>query len=285
MIISITVRFSDTGAGSGELADLDFKVSYNPNKDDFNKLVNTSFCKMQIRQKIPSTQNKRLRLIYNGRVLNDQTNFSADVLKPKLQQLQNLQESTEQIRIYIHCLIGENLTAQQLENERELDRIAQEESTETPVIGFDRLLLQGVSEIDVDNLRRQFYLIHFPELNSQANPNGVTDLEEDESRQEYVRQLEERWLESTVTGTQGTEGRGVDNTGTEDRAQADLDGTVHNEDLLIGLLLGTFLGVVALVFLMMDDSMFNNTQKMAIVLGVITNLFLAFLRIGSEYGV
>lgn len=285
MIIIITVRFSDTGAGSGELGDLDIKVSYNPNKDDFNKLVNTSFCKMRIRQKIASTHNKRLRLIYNGRVLNDQSNFSADILKPKLQQLQNLQESTEQIRIYIHCLIGENLTPQQLENERELDRIAQEESTEAPVIGFDRLLLQGVSAIDVDNLRRQFYLIHFPELNSQPTPNGVTDIEEDENRQEYVRQLEERWLESTVAGTQGNDGRGIDSGGNEDRAQANLEGTIHNEDLLIGLLLGTFLGVVALVFLMMDDSMFNNTQKMAIILGVMTNLFLAFLRIGSVYSV
>lgn len=284
MKILITVRFSDPGAGSAEIADLDLPVTYLPQKDDFNKLVNTSFIKLTIRQQTPATQRKRLRLIYNGRVLNDLTNFSAEILRPKLQQLEDLQESAEQIRIYVHCLIGEVLSAQQLENERELDRIAQEGSTEAPVIGFDRLLLQGVSDSDVNNLRRQFYQIHFPELGQQTSNNGVTDVEEDENRQEYIRQLEERWLESTVAGAQTNE-RGLDNAAAEDRAQADLEGTLHNEDLLVGLLLGTFLGVVALVFLMMDDSMFNTTKKMAMILGVSINLFLAFLRIGSVYGV
>lgn len=283
MKIVITVRFSDTEASSNANQDLDIPISYNPQKDDINKLVNTSFCKMIIRQKNPTTQRRRLRLIYNGRVLNDHTNFNTEILRPKLQQLQNLNESTELIRIYIHCLVGEALSPQQLENERELDRIAQQESTDAPVIGFDRLLLQGVSEVDVNNLRDQFYQIHFPELRQQATNNGVTDVEEDESRQEYIRQLEERWLESTVAGNNGS--GGVEPAVAEDRAQADLEGTLHNEDLLIGLLLGTFLGVVALVFLMMDDSLFNTTQKMAIVLGVTINLLLAFLRIGSVYSV
>lgn len=285
MRIVITVRFSDTGAGSSQHADLEIPVSYNPQKEDVNKIVNTSFCKMMIRQKNPSTQRKRIRLIYNGRVLNDQTNFNADILRPKILQLQNLQESTEQIRIYIHCLIGETLTPQQLENEREFDRMAQEQSTEPPVIGFDRLLLQGVSEADVNNLRRQFYQIHFPELTQAATTNGVADVEEDEDRQEYIRQLEERWLESTATGNQNGEGRGMESIATEENAPPELEGTVRNEDLLVGLLFGTFLGVVALVFLMMDDTMFNTTQKMAMVLGVFINLFLAFLRIGSVYSV
>lgn len=285
MRVVITVRFSDTGAGSSQNGDLEIPVSFNPQKEDVNKIVNTSFCKMMIRQKKPSTQRKRIRLIYNGRVLNDQTNFNTDILRPKILQLQNLQESTEQIRIYIHCLIGDTLTSQQLENERELDRMAQEQSTEPPVIGFDRLLLQGVSEADVDNLRRQFYLIHFPELTQAQTINGVTDVEEDENRQEYIRQLEERWLESTANGNQNGESRGAETTTAEEIAPLELVGTVRNEDLLVGLLLGTFLGVIALVFLMMDDTLFNTTQKMAMILGVFINLLLAFLRIGSVYSV
>lgn len=284
MKIVITVRFSGTGAGSDP--DLDIPVSFNPQKDDFNKLVNTSFCKMMIRQKLPSTQHRRLRLIYNGRVLNDHSNFAVEILRPKLQQLQNSLESTEQIRIYVHCLIGDILSSQQLENERELDRIAQEESTEAPVIGFDRLLLQGVSESDVINLRRQFHQIHFPAMAQEQGSNAVTDVEEDESRQEYIRQLEERWLESTVNGTNtASVSRGTDGVVVEEGVPADLEGTIHNEDLLIGLLLGTFLGVVALVFLMMDDSMFNTTQKMSIVLGVFLNIMLALMRSGSLYSV
>ena len=238
---------------------------------------------MMIRQNKPSTERKRLRLIYNGRVINDQTNFSTEILRPKLQQLRNAQEPVDLVRIYIHCLIGEQLTPQQLANERELDRIAQGESTEPLVIGFDRLLLQGVSEIDVNNLRRQFYNIHFPELGLPTRSNEVTDVEEDESRQQYIRQLEERWLESTVAGGQGGQTDALQGTTGIEGGQTDLEGTLHNENLLVGLLIGTFLGVGALIFLMMDDSILNSAQKMAMVLGVLINLFLAFLRIGSIY--
>lgn len=288
MKVTLNVRFTDAGAGSSRLEDLALPLSINFERDDVNKLVNTLWLKMMIRSKIQSTEMRRLRLIYNGRVLNDQTNFKADILDPKLKQLRELGENADTLSVFVHCLIGDELTPAQLEQEKELDRKAQEVSTAPQVIGFDRLLLQGVSALDVNDLRRQFHHIYLPD-GEQAPSGGVADVEEEERRQEVVRQLEERWLESTINGSQGGAGEetgvALPPGGNAARAVAatELDGAHQTEDLLLGILIGAFLGVVAVVFIMMDDSMFNKTQKMAITLGVLINVFIAFLRVGWIY--
>ena len=87
--------------------------------------------KTTIRSKVPQCANKRLRLIYNGRVLNEKLTLK-EVLKPQL----NLDQ------IYIHCVIGDELTREQLAQENQLDNKPQEVSTNPEVIGFDRLLQQ-----------------------------------------------------------------------------------------------------------------------------------------------
>lgn len=294
MKVLVNIRFTDSGAGSTRLEDLVLPLTIDFNKDDINKLVNTSWLKMMIRSKLKSTERRRLRLIYNGRVLNDQTNFKHDVFEPKLKQLGELGEPIEGLTIYVHCLVGDELTAAQLEQERELDRKAQEVSTAPQVIGFDRLLLQGVSPLDVNDLRRQFHQIYLPDALQNAPAGAVPDVEEDESRQAYIRQLEERWLESTVEGNQQghaaappNEETGValpqNNAAARNPAAGDLEGTDQNQDLLLGFVIGAFLGVVSVVFLMMDDSMFNKTQKMAVIPGVMINIMIAFLRVGWIY--
>lgn len=300
MRINIVIRFSDPGSGSNEHADLNLPISINFERDDVNKLVNSSWLKLMIRNKVEGTARKRLRLIYNGRILNDQTNFQTEVFEPKLRQLRQVsgQDQDGLLQVYVHCLIGDEMTQEQLLKEKELDRKAQNQpATEPPVIGFDRLLLQGMSALDVDDLRRQFQQIYFPDAAQSNSTSGVADIEEDENRQQFIRELEERWLESTNaplgprTSARAPANNDNDNgadfgggqANMAERAAVEMEGGHHNQNLLLGLLLGTFLGAVALVFLLMDDSLFNDAQKMAMVLGISINLFIAFLRVGTEY--
>lgn len=290
MKVNVVIRFTDPGAGSSVKEDLSIPLTINFERDDVNKLVNTSWFRTVIRGKVQGTQSRRLRLIYNGRVLNDKTNFRTEVFQPKLRQMAETGDAEDTLTLYVHCLIGDELTPAQLAQEKEMDNKVQEGGTDAPVIGFDRLLLQGVSALDVSDLRRQFQQIYFPG-GTETSTEGVTDVEESETRQENVRQLEEQWLESTNGGSFRVNPEpsrpglpeGAGSQANVERAGLELEGTSHNASLLLGLLIGTFLGVVALVFLMMDDSMFNETHKMAMILGISINLFIAFLRVGTTY--
>lgn len=298
MKVDIIVRFTDPDASSKHYSDLTIPLSINFDRDDVNKLVNTSWLRLMIRSKAPGTERRRLRLIYSGRVLNDQTNFKTDIFDPKLRQLRELGEPMDDLQLYVHCLVGDELTQDQLAHEKELDRKAQEVSTAPQVIGFDRLLSQGVSVQDVNDLRRQFHLVYLPEFLENLPTSAVSDVEEDENRQELIRQLEERWLESTINGTappppnvgSSSSNNNTDPTGVDVgpsaaamRAAAELEGTHHNEDLLLGLVLGAFLGVVAFIFLMMDDTMFNKNQKLALVVGICTNVMFAIFRGSANF--
>lgn len=280
MKIQIKVRFNNFEAGS-TIQDLNLPVSVNLQRDDVNKLINTSWLKLMIRSKVKGTERRRLRIIYNGRVLNDLTNFKAEVLELRLRQVQQ-QEEQEPLQLYLHCLVGDELSNAELAQEKELDKEIQSVTTAPPVVGFDRLLLQGVSPQDVNDMRRQFHLIYSPDLLQGGTSSGVNDVEEDESRQEAIRQLEERWLEGTFSNAAENS---ADTTAalepTAMRAAAEAEGTHHTEDLLIGLLIGAFLGVVAGVFLLMDDSMFNKTQRLAIVAGILGNIICVFTRVTS----
>lgn len=281
MKIQLTVRFNNSEAAV-PLQDLCVPVSVDLRHDDVNKLINTSWLKMIIRSKVKETERRRLRLIYNGRVLNELTNFRADVLEPRLRQLEQ-QEQTEPIQIYVHCLVGDELTPAQLAHEKDLDQKTQSVSTAPQVVGFDRLLLQGVSPQDVSDMRRQFHLIYSPDLLQSGPSSGVNDVEEDESRQEAIRQLEERWLEGTFNNVaSGTAtGTGAEVEPATMRAAVEAEGAHHSDDLIIGFLIGAFLGVVALAFIVMDDSMFNKNQRLAIVAGVLGNIICMFTRATS----
>ena len=181
-----------------------------------------------------------------------------EVLKPQL----NLDQ------IYIHCVIGDELTREQLAQENQLDNKPQEVSTNPEVIGFDRLLQQGFSQDDVTDLRRQFLLIYGSDNTSSGG--DIADVEEDEHRQNRLRQLEERWIESTSNNeAAGTANEQTPLTQDGDQAQAattpsqpmDLDESRVNEDLLLGFCVGVFLGIISVVFLLADDSVFNKRQK------------------------
>lgn len=275
MRLNVVIRFTNSLSASEQVPDLSIPLSINYDVDDVNKLVNVVWLKTTIRGKVPQCANKRLRLIYNGRVLNEKTDFKKEVLKPQL----NLDQ------IYIHCVIGDELTREQLAQENQLDNKPQEVSTNPEVIGFDRLLQQGFSQDDVTDLRRQFLLIYGSDNTSSGG--DIADVEEDEHRQNRLRQLEERWIESTSNNeAAGTANEQTPLTQDGDQAQAattpsqpmDLDESRVNEDLLLGFCVGVFLGIISVVFLLADDSVFNKRQKMSIIAGLFINFSLAIVR-------
>ncbi|EGV62367.1 hypothetical protein PSN45_001101 [Yamadazyma tenuis] len=264
MSATIVIRFIDSKKGEAipdyEITDLQ-ALSYQRLKHLIRS--NNSYC-----------TNKRLKLIYNGRVLNEHFDFKGDLIS---------KFSESSLRIYVHCVIGEDLTKEQLRQESLLDNQEIKRTTQPEIIGFDRLLQQGFSQQDVDDLRAQFERIYnINQTNSQIN-----DLEEEEQRQEYLRQLEERWINSTVnadgTSTRpapeaaGTEQVTADAPANHTIATTDVDDT-QNEDLLIGLLVGVFLGVIGVLFVVADDSVFDKRQRMAIIVGMFINISLAIIR-------
>lgn len=305
----IAVRFTTPGEIKEQLKDLEIPISINFERDDVNRLINVNWLKFMVRSKVEVCSTRRLRLIYSGRVLNDNTNFKTDILEPKIRQLliERQQEErgsvqlvlpppsgiADSLKIYIHCLVGDILTASQLAEEGKLDNGPQERTTTPEVVGFDRLLQQGFSQGDVQDLRRQFQAIYNPNDNigGATGTGDIHDLEEEERRQQHIRQLEDRWIESTVTpagvdgdttmrpqvsttDTQGLPTQGVEPT----QPSLEIDDVNGNEDLLVGLLLGVFLGVLGVVFLAADDTVFNQRQRMAIIAGIFINFGISTVR-------
>ncbi|RCK62684.1 hypothetical protein Cantr_09288 [Candida viswanathii] len=279
MKITLVIRFINSLSASEQVPDLEIPIGINFDKDNVNRLVNVIWLKATIRKEVPQCTNKRLRLIHNGRVLNERTDFQNEVLKHR----------SETDQIFIHCVIGEELTQQQLDEENQLDNRPQVVSTNPQVIGFDRLLQQGFSQEDIVDLRRQFYLLYGGD---NSTGGDITDLEEDESRQNRLRQLEERWIESTSNTDPQTNDRtpitrdGAAGNAGDDQFQAappplqslDVDESKVNQDLLLGFCIGVFLGVIAVVFLLADDTVFNKRQQMAIIAGICINFSLAIVR-------
>ena len=98
--------------------------------------------------------------------------------------------------------------------------------------------------------------------------------------------MEERWIESTSNNDATDQEAITSNTalaGPETADQVppqtplDTDETRVNEDLLLGFCLGVFLGVISVVFLLIDDTVFNKRQKMAIIAGLAINFSLALV--------
>ncbi|ODV80077.1 uncharacterized protein CANTADRAFT_21334 [Suhomyces tanzawaensis NRRL Y-17324] len=281
MKLTLVIRF----AATEPIPDLDIPLTINFDKDDVNTLVNAGWIKNVIRSKVPQSTSNRIRLIYNGRVLNDKTNFRLEVLKPPADPSTEPREQ----QIYIHCVIGEKLTKQQLAEETQLDNRPQEVSTTTQPIGFDRLLERGFSQEDISDLRRQFMMIHADQFPTNLG-SDIHDLEDEEARRHTLRQMEDRWIESTINGDTNNGGEPVPGVpapsaaGTGEAQQTtplgDLEGWQDNRDILLGVLLGIFLGVIAVIFIQVDDTVFNKHTRAAIYMGFFINWSLGIIRLG-----
>lgn len=235
--------------------------------------VSTRYIRQQIRKKDPQFATKRLKLIHNGRMLMNHTNFEKEM------RFYTADESTEgPTKIYIHCMVGDDLTAAELAKEEEMEKQPEKTTTEAPR-GFDRLLSQGFSRRDIEDLRREFQEIHGAYLNSQHGAD--------------LRDLEDRWIDSTVNNeidefpanlrrAAGAGGNGAaDTPGDIGGGFVTREDNVHKE-LFLGVCVGFFLGVFSLFLMTMDiGGVFNKRTKMAVVSGVIVNLSFGVLKAWS----
>ncbi|GME76376.1 unnamed protein product [Ambrosiozyma monospora] len=255
--------------------------------------VSTRFIRREIRNAKKELTTKRLKLIHNGRVLMDHTDFQKElkylITPPEPTPSSGDENSSgstndanQPVRIYIHCLIGENLSRAELAKEEELERQPEKSTTEAPK-GFDRLLSQGFSQQDILELRAQFQEIHGSLLQNQT--------------EEALRELEDRWIDSTVnneidefpsglaatlgsaptTAGNGQDGAAGGETGTPLAREANMH--MH---LFFGVSIGYLLGVFALFLLCLEDvGHLNRRTKMAVVAGVFVNFAFGILKAWS----
>ncbi|ODV87285.1 hypothetical protein CANARDRAFT_26698 [[Candida] arabinofermentans NRRL YB-2248] len=264
--------------------------------------VSTKFIRQQIREHNDRITKNRLKLIRNGKVLLNHTDFQKE-LKFLIENAYNKDDdddddddsnengdddggvpAPEVIKIYIHCIVGDILTPSELQKEEDLEHQPTKSTSEAPK-GFDRLLSQGFSQQDINELRLQFQQIHGSALLGQQDVGAL-------------RELEDRWIDSTVNqeidefptnialsstigdggGTSGLgNGNTLNNTGGGRGLQSrEID---TNKELLIGLAIGYFLGVFGLFLIKLEvGGFFNKRTRMAIVAGVGINIAFGTVR-------
>ncbi|VEU21942.1 DEKNAAC102935 [Brettanomyces naardenensis] len=245
--------------------------------------VSTRYIRKYIREEDPSLSQKRLKLIHNGRVLMNHTDFEKELRYYTSSGDGEDDDNDSPINIYIHCLVGEDLSKEELAKEEELDTQPEKSTTEAPK-GFDRFLSQGFSQQDIQDLRRQFREIHGRYSSGQTEDN--------------LRDLEDRWIDSTVNNEIDEFPANLRASGGNETVQTNGGNTgitaegggggfvartsnVHRE-LFVGVCIGFFLGVFALFLLVMEvGGVFNKQTRMAIVSGVIVNVSFGILKAWS----
>lgn len=237
----------------------------------------------EIRNAYPELATKRLKLLHNGRVLSSNSDFSKEI---RFLKNQEGEEKDEIVKIYFHCIVGNDLTPEELAQETSLDQQPLKSTSEAPK-GFNRLLSQGFSETDIEDLRQQFLNLHGRSLPPNANP-------------EQIQELEDRWIDSTVghdidefpanirlNPSTGNADGAVGDTSTETpadtRHQLIQRGLQAQKDVFIGVAVGFALGGLAVIFLFLNiGGVFSRKTRMAVASGVIVNLSFGLLRTWNE---
>ncbi|KAI8330873.1 DUF2407 C-terminal domain-containing protein [Chlamydoabsidia padenii] len=134
-----------------EGADLSFTVS--PFLDTPGTL------KDHIYQASPHTLNKKLRLIYNGKILDND-------MKPLV--VYGLRTSGA----FIHCVVSEHVSYTKTTKKA------------TKTTGFDRLVASGFNQEEIRSIRTQFHRMHHTAYDGQEPT-------------EQLQQLEEQWMDET----------------------------------------------------------------------------------------
>lgn len=227
----IVLRFSDVN-----IDDLQLEITHIP----FNE-INTTWLRKMCRQLKPRETNyKRLKFIKGGIMLNSNSDL----------KLPDFFGDEYNSKLYIHCMIGQSLTNDELKNEDKLDDMRdQPGATTIQAIGFDRLRGVGFSDDEIELLREQF--------RSTYGDLNLLEMETNDNRD--IRQLEERWMETGVNDQQN-EFNSVPSANFR-----------NNKDLLIGLTIGFVLGGFT-ILLIKQEGLFNKRQKMAIFVGILFNI-------------
>ncbi|CEP15504.1 hypothetical protein [Parasitella parasitica] len=128
--------------------------------------------KEKIRQSSSRAENKYIRLIHNGKMLED-----AKTLKEygigKIIRADSKAKLEPPSPVYLHCSLSNFTPTNPQNNQPQM----------TPPTGFDRLRESGFTEEDIRNIRIQFHRLH------------GTPFEEGPS--EEARNLEEQWMDNT----------------------------------------------------------------------------------------
>ncbi|KAG4301776.1 hypothetical protein PCK1_001752 [Pneumocystis canis] len=147
----------------------------------------------------------------------------------------------EQSEILLHCSVSDQME-QDIDEEQD---ISFDLTTRPLPLGFDRLREVGFSEREIALLREQFRLIHGQD--SRYDDSGTS------------WQLEEEWINQTAPENIGQDGYGA------------------YEDMILGTSIG-FLGGIFVLFFVWEPKIFPRRRQMAIIAGVMINLFFGFLR-------
>ena len=281
-VYEITIRFS------ASIPDLEVSLPVNNGPT-------TASLKKHVRDQIPiDLRNKRIRLIHAGKALDDATPLSTT-----LRRISNISTRTGTpidddrgkgkqpvrepllIRVYIHCSIGDvTLSDDELAAEAQLAVGIQSQaqksgepakqnddtSTVTPAPrGFDRLLNAGFTPAEILSLRQQFESIQAHTHTPDTMPSPDT-----------MRAIEDQWLDNSGSGlTLDTAGNGSTVIDTDDSGRGALD------DMIWGTTLGFFWPVGCLIWGVREEGIFSPRRKIAIVIGVVINLGLGFVRWGG----
>ena len=255
--------------------------------------------KRQIRTLLPpDAAGRNLRLIHAGKALSDASRLSA-LLKYPSASTQSLPSDPGQaisttkgkekahaqddsrrerhaIRLYIHCSVGDSLSAEALAAEAVLAESTQAQAPASPTsrepdqatsttlapTGFDRLLATGFSASEVASLRAQFMALQSRAYTPDTMPSTAE-----------MRLLEDRWIDESANAPAGG---GSGGGGFGDLGGA--DGGSY-EDMLIGNVLGFFWPLGALVWLLREEGVWNGRRQMAVFTGIMVNLAFSLLRV------
>ncbi|KAF1821033.1 uncharacterized protein K489DRAFT_322884 [Dissoconium aciculare CBS 342.82] len=239
----------------------------------------------------------RLRLIHAGKVISDDAPLSSSLTLTNPPPLRNddpnksskargklpvRDHEPPRTRLYIHCSVGDVLSASDLAIEAKsaqeaIDALdsssiqhtfigneqgdASTNASTTPAPrGFDRLLSAGFTNSEVAALRAQFLAIQAHSHTPDTLPSG----------QELLA-LEERWLESGSSPLGGGGGNESGGFGPED--------TGALEDLLIGDLIGFFWPIGAMFLFMREEGVWSRRRQIAVLSGFLVNVMFGFLRV------
>lgn len=247
--------------------------------------------KQQIREHRPQVGHRRLRLIHAGQILVDNVNFFDWLKNLEKQQRRSKKaankksddevSNTESGRgapdvsasdhnsasspIWLHCLIGEEIT----EGEKDEERV--QERQIKPARGFDRLAAAGFSAEDIASFRRTFH------SQSAGNYIDTEFVGDDEDYDEHAHVLEEQWIDSLDSSSGGSE-------------------VLHTSAVTIlqGLMVGFFFPLLPFFFLIesrpaifwengqaseaASSVIFSKKMQMALVLGFISNITFGLWR-------
>jgi hypothetical protein len=224
--------------------------------------------KQEVQKEIDQHQRKFLRLIFRGQVLQND-----DML------ISELNNSSESILIF-HASLGHHSSTGSIGNNDEQARI------EEPAIGFARLRSAGLSETEIEDMRRNFH--RFNRFSSGAAFRNDVDLETGEiepqqpsvttSNNAWTREqlmAEEAWMED-LSAAEGLSASFLNNQfQTPGQDEDNLDPYF---EWSCSILLGFFCGILSMVLVQRKYFQFSTRQQAGIVVGMLMNVLYAVLQ-------